>query len=179
MQHTILQVMKCMMAIKGIGPSAITVQWPSGATTQSATTPMIAFDPSGGTTQPADQNASSTQLATGYVFLYYIALSLASGSSIDWFYCSFLLIVMSLLISSLLSSPAGLLAPADLYSSADHDASPMTSSSMVHLDVPAGSLLMFQLVHLPLLALAAGSYRSNWFTMLQLVQLGLRLITNN
>ncbi|KZV53925.1 hypothetical protein F511_16037 [Dorcoceras hygrometricum] len=31
--------------------------------------------------------------------------------------------------------------------------SPMTSSSMVHLDVPAGSLLMFQLVHLPLLAL--------------------------
>ncbi|KZV46625.1 hypothetical protein F511_37857 [Dorcoceras hygrometricum] len=93
--------------------------------------------------------------------------------------CCFLLIVMSLLMSSLLSSPAGLLAPADLYSSADHDASPMTSSSMVHLDVPAGSLLMFQLVHLPLLALAAGSYRSNWFTMLQLVQLGLRLITNN
>ncbi|KZV29141.1 hypothetical protein F511_36273 [Dorcoceras hygrometricum] len=39
--------------------------------------------------------------------------------------------------------------------------SPMTSSSMVHLDVPAGSLLMFQLVHLPLLALAAGSYRSS------------------
>ncbi|KZV46022.1 TMV resistance protein N-like [Dorcoceras hygrometricum] len=29
------------------------------------------------------------------------------------------------------------------------------------------------------LALAAGSYRSSWFTMLQLVQLGLRLITNN
>ncbi|KZV06674.1 pentatricopeptide repeat-containing protein [Dorcoceras hygrometricum] len=57
--------------------------------------------------------------------------------------------------------------------------SPITSSSMVHLDVPPGSLLMFQLVHLPLLALAAGSYRSNWFTMLQQVQLGLRLITNN
>ncbi|KZV27030.1 hypothetical protein F511_07851 [Dorcoceras hygrometricum] len=38
--------------------------------------------------------------------------------------------------------------------------SPMTSSSMVHLDVPAGSLLMYQLIHLPLLALAAGSYRS-------------------
>ncbi|KZV52091.1 hypothetical protein F511_40868 [Dorcoceras hygrometricum] len=48
--------------------------------------------------------------------------------------------------------------------------SPMTSSSMVHLDVPAGSLLMFQLVHLSLLALAAGSYHSNWFIMLQLVQ---------
>ncbi|KZV46158.1 hypothetical protein F511_21771 [Dorcoceras hygrometricum] len=69
-----------------------------------------------------------------------------------WMYCSCLLVMMS---------------------------SPMTSSSMVHLDVPAGSLLMFQLVHLPLLALAAGSYRSNWFTMLQLVQLGLLLITNN
>ncbi|KZV58482.1 hypothetical protein F511_25434 [Dorcoceras hygrometricum] len=47
--------------------------------------------------------------------------------------------------------------------------SPITSSSMVHLDVPAGSLLMFQLVHLPSLALAAGSYRSSWFTMLQLI----------
>ncbi|KZV38673.1 hypothetical protein F511_33618 [Dorcoceras hygrometricum] len=35
--------------------------------------------------------------------------------------------------------------------------SSMTSSLMVHLDVPAGSLLMFQLVHLPLLALAADS----------------------
>ncbi|KZV56861.1 hypothetical protein F511_27728 [Dorcoceras hygrometricum] len=57
--------------------------------------------------------------------------------------------------------------------------SPITSSSMVHLDVPDGSLLMFQLVHLPSLALAAGSYRSSWFTMLQLVQLGLSLITNN
>ncbi|KZV32452.1 hypothetical protein F511_15710 [Dorcoceras hygrometricum] len=55
----------------------------------------------------------------------------------------------------------------------------ITSSSMVHLDVPAGSLLMFQLVHLPSLALAAGSYRSSSFTMLHLVQLGLRLITNN
>ncbi|KZV29774.1 hypothetical protein F511_17617 [Dorcoceras hygrometricum] len=33
----------------------------------------------------------------------------------------FLLIVMSLLISSSFSSPAGLLAPADLSSSADHD----------------------------------------------------------
>ncbi|KZV54687.1 hypothetical protein F511_41877 [Dorcoceras hygrometricum] len=88
-----------------------------------------------------------------------------------------LLIVMSLLMSSLHSSPAGLLAPADLSSSADHDV--VTDDSMVHLDVPAGSLLMFQLVHLPLQVLAAGSYRSNWFTMLQLVQLGLRLITNN
>ncbi|KZV56862.1 trafficking protein particle complex subunit 5 [Dorcoceras hygrometricum] len=46
--------------------------------------------------------------------------------------------------------------------------SPIKSSSMVHLDVPAGSLLMFQLVHLPSLALAADSYRSSWFTMLQL-----------
>ncbi|KZV26376.1 hypothetical protein F511_38038 [Dorcoceras hygrometricum] len=45
-----------------------------------------------------------------------------------WMYCSCLLVMMS---------------------------SPMTSSSIVHLDVPAGSLLMFQLVHLPLLALAA------------------------
>ncbi|KZV19729.1 1-aminocyclopropane-1-carboxylate synthase 7-like [Dorcoceras hygrometricum] len=37
------------------------------------------------------------QLATGILrlvnfFLYDVALSLASGSSIDWFYCSFLLI---------------------------------------------------------------------------------------
>ncbi|KZV51655.1 glycerophosphodiester phosphodiesterase-like protein [Dorcoceras hygrometricum] len=31
-------------------------------------------------------------LATGYFFLYDVALSLASGSSIDWFYCSFPLI---------------------------------------------------------------------------------------
>ncbi|KZV23773.1 hypothetical protein F511_27699 [Dorcoceras hygrometricum] len=65
-------------------------------------------------------------LATGILllvkfFLYDVALSLAFGSSIDWFYCSFLLIVMSLLMSSSLSSPAGLLAPADLSSSADHD----------------------------------------------------------
>ncbi|KZV53953.1 hypothetical protein F511_42249 [Dorcoceras hygrometricum] len=39
-----------------------TDQWSSGATTQPATTPMIAFDLSGATTQPADQNARSTQV---------------------------------------------------------------------------------------------------------------------
>ncbi|KZV38994.1 DEAD-box ATP-dependent RNA helicase 47, mitochondrial [Dorcoceras hygrometricum] len=43
------------------GPSAITAQWSPGTTNQPATTPIIAFDPSGATTQPADQNASSTQ----------------------------------------------------------------------------------------------------------------------
>ncbi|KZV32536.1 hypothetical protein F511_35351 [Dorcoceras hygrometricum] len=43
------------------GPSAITDQWSSGATNQPATTPMIAFDPSGATNQSADQNGSSTQ----------------------------------------------------------------------------------------------------------------------
>ncbi|KZV54988.1 hypothetical protein F511_35697 [Dorcoceras hygrometricum] len=45
-----------------------------------------------------------------------VLLSLTSSTN-----CCFLLIVMSLLMSSLLSSPAGLLAPADLSSSADHD----------------------------------------------------------
>ncbi|KZV15775.1 hypothetical protein F511_24049 [Dorcoceras hygrometricum] len=43
------------------GPSTITTQWSSGATTQSATSPMIALDLSGATTQSADHNASSTQ----------------------------------------------------------------------------------------------------------------------
>ncbi|KZV50734.1 hypothetical protein F511_09261 [Dorcoceras hygrometricum] len=97
-------------------------------------------------------------------FLYDVALSLASGSSIDWFYCSFLLIVMSLLMSSSLSSPAGLLAPADLSSSADHDVvtddiiidGPLRCSSWFPFDVPAGPsssssacswILSFQLVH--------------------------------
>ncbi|KZV42707.1 hypothetical protein F511_26812 [Dorcoceras hygrometricum] len=115
--------------------------------------------------------------------LYYLPVRcrsiLASGSSIDWFYCSFLLIVMSLLMSSSLSSPAGLLAPADLSSSADHDVvtddifidGPLRCSSWFPFDVPAGPsssssacswFLSFQLVH-----------------YLQLVQLGLRLITNN
>ncbi|KZV29290.1 hypothetical protein F511_29579 [Dorcoceras hygrometricum] len=97
-------------------------------------------------------------LATGYFFLYDVALSLASGSSIDWFYCSFLLIVMSLLMSSSVSAPAGI----------------YRSSSNLRI-----FLASVQLVLLPSLALAAGSYRSSWFTMLQLVQLGLRLITNN
>ncbi|KZV20646.1 hypothetical protein F511_30252 [Dorcoceras hygrometricum] len=74
MQHAILQVMKCMMAIKGIdhqgqrlswqisSPSAITARWSSGAANQPATIPMIAFDPLGATTQSADQNSSSTQV---------------------------------------------------------------------------------------------------------------------
>ncbi|KZV24162.1 serine/threonine-protein kinase TOR-like [Dorcoceras hygrometricum] len=123
-------------------------------------------------------------LATGYFFLYDVALSLASGSSIDWFYClpadcddittdvintdpDFSLL-QRVLAQQLISLHLLIMMT-----------SPMTSSSMVHLDVPAGSLLMFQLVHLPLQALAAGSYRSNWFTMFQLVQLGLHLITNN
>ncbi|KZV26316.1 hypothetical protein F511_21270 [Dorcoceras hygrometricum] len=82
-------------------------------------------------------------LATGYFFLYDVALSLASGSSIDWFYCSFLLIVMSLLMSSSLSAPAGI----------------YCSSSNLRLflaSVPAGPpsffsacswFLSFQLVH--------------------------------
>ncbi|KZV42635.1 hypothetical protein F511_17559 [Dorcoceras hygrometricum] len=76
-------------------------------------------------------------------------------------------------------SPAGLLAPADLSSSADHDV--VTDDIIIDGPLRCSSWfpLMFQLVHLPLLALAAGSYRSNWFTMLQLVQLGLRLIMNN
>ncbi|KZV29142.1 hypothetical protein F511_36274 [Dorcoceras hygrometricum] len=83
-----------------------------------------------------------------------------------------LLIVMTSLLmsSSLIPDPALLFTTADLYALAlllvflhllIMMSSPMTSSSMVHLDVPAGSLLMFQLVHLPLLALAAGSYRSS------------------
>ncbi|KZV35801.1 hypothetical protein F511_38944 [Dorcoceras hygrometricum] len=40
--------------------------------------------------------------------------------------------------------------------------SPMTSSSMVHLDVPAGSLLMFQLVHIFFSA-------CSWFLSFQLI----------
>ncbi|KZV45795.1 hypothetical protein F511_38866 [Dorcoceras hygrometricum] len=44
------------------GPSTITAQWSSGATTQPATTPMIALDLSDATTQPTDHNASSTQV---------------------------------------------------------------------------------------------------------------------
>ncbi|KZV48099.1 serine/threonine-protein kinase ATR [Dorcoceras hygrometricum] len=44
------------------GPSTITAQWSSGATTQPDTTPMIALDLSGATTQPADHNASSTRV---------------------------------------------------------------------------------------------------------------------
>ncbi|KZV40669.1 hypothetical protein F511_32379 [Dorcoceras hygrometricum] len=109
------------------------------------------------------------QLVTGILrlvnfFLYDVALSLASGSSIDWFYCSFLLIVMSLLMSSSLSSLAGLLAPADLSSSVDHDVvtddiiidGPLRCSSWFPFDVPAGPsssssacswILSFQLVH--------------------------------
>ncbi|KZV39443.1 hypothetical protein F511_13434 [Dorcoceras hygrometricum] len=79
-------------------------------------------------------------------------------------HCSFLLIVMSLLTSSLLSSPAGLLAPADLSSSADHDVvtddiiidGPLRCSSWFPFYVPAGPsssssacswILSFQLVH--------------------------------
>ncbi|KZV19722.1 proline-rich family protein [Dorcoceras hygrometricum] len=37
-------------------------QWSSGATTQPATTSMIALDPSGTTTQPTDHSASSTRV---------------------------------------------------------------------------------------------------------------------
>ncbi|KZV41490.1 hypothetical protein F511_15128 [Dorcoceras hygrometricum] len=75
-----------------------------------------------------------------------------------------------LMSSSLIPDPALLFTTADLYALAlmlvflhllNMMSSPMTSSSMVHLDVPAGSLLMFQLVHLPLLALAAGPHRSS------------------
>ncbi|KZV54231.1 hypothetical protein F511_36439 [Dorcoceras hygrometricum] len=44
------------------GPSTITAQWSSGATTQPATTPMIALDLSSAPTQPADHNASSTRV---------------------------------------------------------------------------------------------------------------------
>ncbi|KZV31474.1 multicopper oxidase [Dorcoceras hygrometricum] len=94
MQHAILQVMKCMMAIKGIGHQGQRLSWKisseplhhaqpisrwkssvrdlqahhpsqfSGlqSRNQLATTPMIAFDPSGATTQSADQNAISTQV---------------------------------------------------------------------------------------------------------------------
>ncbi|KZV18173.1 hypothetical protein F511_31368 [Dorcoceras hygrometricum] len=47
--------------MSNLSPSTITAQWSSGATTQSATTPMTALDLSGATTQPADHNASSTQ----------------------------------------------------------------------------------------------------------------------
>ncbi|KZV20471.1 hypothetical protein F511_34606 [Dorcoceras hygrometricum] len=82
-----------------------------------------------------------------------------------------LIMLTSLLMSSLLIQRLILLtSSADLYALAlllvflhllIMILSPMKSSSMVHLDVPAGSLLMFQLVHLPLLALAAGSYRSS------------------
>ncbi|KZV49417.1 bromodomain and extraterminal domain protein 9 [Dorcoceras hygrometricum] len=81
-----------------------------------------------------------------------------------WFYCSFLLIVMSLLMSSSLSAPADLLAPTDLSSSADHDDvtdyiiidGPLRCSSWFPFDVPAGPpssssacswFLSFQLVH--------------------------------
>ncbi|KZV34396.1 putative beta-1,3-galactosyltransferase 20 [Dorcoceras hygrometricum] len=76
----------------------------------------------------------------------------------------FLLIVMSLMMSSLLSSPAGLLAPADLSSSAEHDVvtndiiidGPLRCSSWFPFDVPAGSsssssacswFISFQLIH--------------------------------
>ncbi|KZV36968.1 hypothetical protein F511_27705 [Dorcoceras hygrometricum] len=41
--------------------SNITVQWSSGATTQPATTSMMALDLSDATTQSADHNASSTR----------------------------------------------------------------------------------------------------------------------
>ncbi|KZV54889.1 hypothetical protein F511_31627 [Dorcoceras hygrometricum] len=41
--------------------STITAQWSSGATTQLATTSMIALDLSSATTQPADHNSSSTR----------------------------------------------------------------------------------------------------------------------
>ncbi|KZV21997.1 hypothetical protein F511_40597 [Dorcoceras hygrometricum] len=88
-----------------------------------------------------------------------VALSLASGSSIDWFYCSFLLTTSSLS------------APADLSSSADHD----DVTDDIIIIGPLGCSSWFP----SSLALAAGSYRSSWFTMLQLVQLGLRVITNN
>ncbi|KZV45481.1 serine/threonine-protein kinase TOR-like [Dorcoceras hygrometricum] len=115
-------------------------------------------------------------LATGHFFLYDDASSLASGSSNDWFYCSFLLIVMSLLMSSSLSAPAGLYrsssnlrlflasVPADLSSSADHDVvtddiiidGPLRCSSWFPFDVPASPsssssacswFISFQLVH--------------------------------
>ncbi|KZV32110.1 hypothetical protein F511_12390 [Dorcoceras hygrometricum] len=112
-------------------------------------------------------------------FLYDVASSLASESSNDWIYCSFLLIVMSLLMSSSLSSPADLLAPADLSSSADHDVitddiiidGPLRCSSWFPFDVPSD----------PSSSSSACSWflSFNWFTKLQLVQLGLRLITKN
>ncbi|KZV53480.1 hypothetical protein F511_14846 [Dorcoceras hygrometricum] len=83
-----------------------------------------------------------------------------------------LLIVMTSLLmsSSLIPDPAPLFTTADLHVLAlllvflhllNMTSSPITSSSMVHLDVPAGSLLMYQMIHLPLLALEAGSYRSS------------------
>ncbi|KZV50057.1 hypothetical protein F511_34369 [Dorcoceras hygrometricum] len=43
---------------------------------------------------------TNSSLRLDFFFQYDVALTLASGSSIDWFYCSFLLIVMSLLMSS-------------------------------------------------------------------------------
>ncbi|KZV26231.1 hypothetical protein F511_43892 [Dorcoceras hygrometricum] len=63
----------------------------------------------------------------------------------------------SILRLFLASVPAGIFAPADLSSSAEHD----VVTDYIIIDVPAGSLLMYQLIHLLLLALAAGSYRIN------------------
>ncbi|KZV30444.1 hypothetical protein F511_21330 [Dorcoceras hygrometricum] len=105
---------------------------------------------------------------------YAIALYLATGSTVAR--DCFLLIVMSLLMSSSLSSPAGLYrsssnlrlllasVPADLSSSADHDVvtddiiidGTLRCSSWFPFDVPAGPpsffsacswFLSFQLVH--------------------------------
>ncbi|KZV30601.1 ABC transporter A family member 2-like [Dorcoceras hygrometricum] len=63
-------------------------------------------------------------------------------------------------------------ATADLSSSADYN----DVTDYIIIDGPLRCSSWFPFL---LLALATGSYRSNWFTMLQLVQIGLRLITNN
>ncbi|KZV22925.1 filament-like plant protein 7 [Dorcoceras hygrometricum] len=127
----------------------------------------------------------SYQLIQTTSFAMHPRLVKYNAEALVWMYCSCLLhllvnIGFLLLVMSLLMTSSTLSAPAELSSSADCDditadviiadsrscaslhllimiSSLMKSSSMVHLDVPAGSLLMFQLVHLPLLALAAGS----------------------